>query len=137
MIPPSRWNVKHSITHEQMEVFAQLLETVKQQQTLSTEEFNNLHAQFHDEDARGVRWTVGIQTRNWHRREQGKWLPGAPPEELQVNEEIATALWELLSKQWSATSSSTPPAKNAVCNRCGAQLKPGTRFCQACGSPVI
>lgn len=133
------------ITRQQMEVFAQLLETVKQQKTLSTEEFNELHAQFNGVDAGGSRWTIGIHTRTWNRREQGKWVAGSPPEELQMEEEIVTALWELLSKQWAAGGptlqrpSGDPPrpgTETAVCSRCSAALKPGNRFCPSCGIPT-
>lgn len=128
--------MKHTITRQQMEVFGQLLETIKQQETLSRDEFDELHTQFHGEDAGGTRWTVGIHTRTWNRREQGQWVAGAPPEELQMEAGVATALWELLSKQWAA-GGSPAPVENPVCNRCGAQLKPGKRFCSVCGSPAM
>lgn len=129
--------MKHTITRQQMEVFAQLLETVKQQKTLSTEEFDQLHAQFHGKDAAGTRWTIGIHTRTWNRREQGRWVAGPPPADLQMEAEAATALWELLSKQWSAGGATTQPApEKPACNRCGEQLKPGIRFCPQCGSPT-
>jgi RNA polymerase subunit RPABC4/transcription elongation factor Spt4 len=137
--------MKHTITRQQMEVFAQLLETVKQQKTLSTEEFDHLHAQFHGKDAGGSRWTIGIHTRTWNRREQGRWVASAAPEELQMEEEIVTALWELLSKQWAAggptpqrpsVDSPRPGAETAVCSRCGSALKPDNRFCPSCGGPT-
>ncbi len=129
--------MKHTITRAQTEVFAQLLETVKQQKTLSTEEFDQLHAQFHGNDAAGSKWTIGIHTRTWNRREQGRWVASSPPEELQMEEGIVTTLWELLSKQWAAGGPTPRPrTETPVCSRCSSELKPDNRFCPSCGIPT-
>lgn len=91
--------MKPSVTRQQMETFALALELAKQGKTLAEETFSDLHARFRARDPQGNVWTIGIHTRRWHRLVQGggqkRWVAGAPPERLDINQDTLASLESL------------------------------------------
>jgi RNA polymerase subunit RPABC4/transcription elongation factor Spt4 len=129
--------MKQLITRQEMEAFARILETAKNNQLLSVEEFSALHAKFRAQDAAGGIWTVGIHTTKWHRLDQGKWTPASPPESLSLEEQLVAAL-QKLSLPAAGTDATKQNAEQLAvsCGQCGSLIKTGKKFCPGCGTPV-
>ncbi len=87
---------------------------------------------FQFRDVLGEVWTPGVRTNQWYRWDGRQWIPGNPPERLQVPQ-MPLGI---------STGSSVPSHKpggsgpRAVqCPTCGAS-NIGKRFCTACGTKL-
>ncbi|MBN1369592.1 MAG: zinc ribbon domain-containing protein [Dehalococcoidaceae bacterium] len=85
---------------------------------LTGDNFKDITRDLFFEDFSGNKWSMGIKSGSWYRRENRDWLPAVPPAKL---------IWRLSSSK----TSNNPGSK--FCNQCGAAVNPHQKFCTGCG----
>lgn len=83
-----------------------------------------LHGHFRLRAPDGEVWTVGLQDLTWYRLRAGRWRADRPPAALHLEAIVAAAVERL------------PRPDVRPCPSCGAGVKPGRRFCGACGATM-
>lgn len=114
-----------------MEDYATLLQRAKAAGIYTREVFDSLHAHFRATDSLGTAWSVGIDSHRWHCRVSGSWIPGQPPPDLQLEQEVMQMLEDLRQR---LPPPQAPPEPERPCPRCSKPIRLDARFCSHCGA---
>ena len=89
--------MKRSVTLQEMESLGRALVAARDDAQLTSQEADFLHARFLAYDADGNPWSVDLRSFQWNKRFGGRWTPGIPPAQLQVDLDLLLALRHLQS----------------------------------------
>ncbi|RXZ42044.1 zinc ribbon domain-containing protein [Crenobacter cavernae] len=103
---------------------------------MDAESFNEALKLFQFRDDGGVLWTPGAQTSRWYRWDGRRWVPGSPPERLQIPPmPLSLGIGEdpPMPGYGVVRYEAAPPLPQ--CPKCGAPDR-GTKFCTSCGTKL-
>jgi hypothetical protein len=106
------------LTPGQVRLFFELASDKYRKENISPDDFKAITKGLNFADERGNRWSLGVKSGQWYRRENKSWVQDEPVGNI-----------SFADKKREAT-------KKAVvfCRNCGAPVKPQQKFCNACGT---
>lgn len=106
------------LTPGQVKLFFELVSDKHQKSSISSDDFKAITRELNFTDDKGNRWSLGVRSGHWYRRENNSWVQDEPTGDI------------------SFTARKKDATQKAVvfCRNCGAPMKPQQKFCNSCGA---
>lgn len=106
------------LTPGQVRLFFELASDKHHKNSISPDDFKAITREFNFTDDRGNRWSLGVKSGQWYRRENNSWVQDEPVGSI-----------SFANKKKETTQKAV-----TFCRNCGAPIKPQQKFCNACGA---
>lgn len=97
--------------------------------------FNHVLELFQFPDVTGVLWTPGAQSGRWYQWNGREWVPGNPPERLQIPQMPLELAPETERPAGQAAPAEPEGPRPVPCPKCGAS-NVAKKFCTTCGTKL-